>query len=470
MSLYSAMTTKDTTTTNGMAAHSTTGQSAVDLFFKIGASREDAGIKNTFTAAYSENPDYAIRILQYARDVREGLGERWVFFKCMEALLKKNTVAASAILRKMPELGRWSDVLYFLDTDLKTQALEMISSALQSGDKLCAKHMPRPCKVNKTNTNQQNANTIRKFMKLSPKDYRKLLVNLTEVVETTMCNNEFSAIDYSKVPSVAFGRYQRAFTAKDGVRFNKFIEKAEKGEVKINASVIYPYSVIQSMKRGNARAACAQWDQLPNYLDGVNERFLPVVDTSGSMGCSAGKSNDVTCMDVAISLGLYLSERNTSCFKDQFITFSSSPKLQKVTGTLQERYNQMYRADWSGTTNLEKVFDVVLQAAVKHNVPESEMPTKILIMSDMQFNQCASINQTAIGMIRSKYKASGYELPDIVFWNLHAFDNAPAKFNKEGVALVSGFTPMMIQNVLGKIISPLETMKTAIMKERYDWE
>jgi hypothetical protein len=470
MSLYSAMTTKDTTTTNGMAAHSTTGSSAVDLFFKIGASRNDESIKNAFVAAYSETPDYAVRILQYARDVREGLGERWVFFQCMDALMKQNITAASVLLQKLPELGRWSDVLPFLDTDLKYQTLEMISSALQNGDKLCAKHMPRPCKVNKTNTNQQNANTIRKYMNLSPKDYRKLLVNLTDVVETAMCNNEFAAIDYSKVPSVAFGRYQRAFTTKDEVRFNKFIAKVEKGETKINASVIYPYSIIQSMKRGNSAAACAQWNQLPNYLKGVNERFLPVVDVSGSMDCGAGTSRDVTCMDVAVSLGLYLSERNKSCFKDQFITFSESPKLQKVTGDLLSRYKQMKNADWGMNTNLEKVFDVVLDAATKHKIPQSEMPTKILIMSDMQFDRATSASKTAIGVIRAKYKNSGYEIPDVVFWNLHAHDSAPAKYNKDGVALVSGFTPSMIQNVIGKIISPLETMKTAIMKDRYNWE
>lgn len=318
-----------------------------------------------------------------------------------------------------------------------------------------------------------NANKLRAYLRLSPKQYRKQLVELTNVVETAMCNNEWTSIEFGKLPSVASARYQKAFGKHAPEQYAAYISSLEKGEAKINASAVYPYDVITSLRKGNEKVANAQWKALPNYLEGNNTNIMAVVDTSGSMGCPAGgnRSGTVRCIDVAVSLGLYLSERSEGIFKDTFITFTGSPTLQKVNGPLSDRYYQMANAKWEQNTNLEAMFDLILGAGVKHNVPQSEMPTMLLILSDMQFDMCISDpSQNAMEMIESKYRNAGYERPKVVFWNINASTGSPTTFNKSGTALVSGFSPSIMGAVLGcENLSPQNVMLQAIMVDRYNF-
>jgi hypothetical protein len=189
------------------------------------------------------------------------------------------------------------------------------------------------------------------------------------------------------------------------------------------------------------------------------------------MECPAGNNATVTCMDVAISLGLYISERNEGAFKDSFITFSNSPTLQVLKGSLSQRYSQLSDAQWDMSTNVEKVFTVILNSAVSNNVPESEMPTMIIILSDMEFNQGTrgNWNKSAQEIFESKYAEAGYKIPKIVYWNIQSRNNNfPVQFNKEGVALVSGFSPSLLTSVLsGKDLTPYSMMMDVINSERY---
>jgi hypothetical protein len=174
-------------------------------------------------------------------------------------------------------------------------------------------------------------------------------------------------------------------------------------------------------------------------------------------------------MDIALSLGLYISERNEGSFKDSFITFSERPQLQKLSGNLYDRYTQLRAADWGMSTNLESVFELILNQSIKHNVPQSEMPTKILILSDMEFNQATGRNNSAIQMIREEYENSGYQLPGIIFWNIQSRgDNFPVRFDESGTALISGFSPSILKSILGgKELSPVLIMTETIESERY---
>jgi hypothetical protein len=308
------------------------------MFFKIGAFRsaEEADVIRVFSLAFSEDPVSALRILFWARDIRGGAGERRVFRICLEYLSKANR---EAIVRNMPlisEYGRWDDLLVFFGTDLQDEAAKLIKGALDSENGLCAKWMPRKGFV---------ANELRKFMGMTPKDYRKTLVSLTNVVEQNMCSGKWEDINYSQVPSVAAARYQRAFYKRDTERYAEYIrllslpaESRPEG-VKINAQAVYPYDVLKSIRKGNEDVAIAQWNELPDYMEGSSDMILPVVDVSGSMTTGISSGSSLTCMDVAISLGLYISERNVGPFQDHFITFSERPELQKLKGNLYERYH-----------------------------------------------------------------------------------------------------------------------------------
>jgi hypothetical protein len=209
---------------------------------------------------------------------------------------------------------------------------------------------------------------------------------------------------------------------------------------------------------------------------------LPVVDVSGSMSTPAGDNKNVTCMDVAISLGLYISERNEGNFKNAFVTFSNDPQLQVLSGTLTDRYRQLQKADWGMSTDLQKVFQLILDQATKHNLDQDEMPTKILILSDMEFNEATNStggwysresktewNLTAQHMIEQMYAAAGYQVPQIVYWNIQSRNGGvPVAFDKQGTALVSGFSPSIMTSLLkGEIESPQQIMDLTIMSERY---
>lgn len=457
------------TTANGAVTNASSLNKNVDFFFLAGASR-GKDIKNVFAGALAEDSEVAIRVLQWARDARGGAGERKTFRDLFGYLIRTDAVNASKVLVKVPTLGRWDDVFVAFGTPLEREALRMISTALNAQDGLCAKWMPRQ---------GAEAGKIRSYMKLTPKQYRKMLVGLSNTVEQKMCAQEWTDINYQHVPSVAAGRYQKAFGKHDPSGYAEFKAKLVTGEAKVNASVAYPYDVIRSLRNGDKAVSVAQWAALPNYLEGSDENILPVVDVSGSMDFPV--SGSVTALDVAISLGLYVSERMGGVFKDQFVTFSSQPEMLRLTGNLQQRYDAMARSNWAMSTDIQAVFKLILTAAKKHKVAQKEMPTKILILSDMEFNTCvtagsgrgygAGVSVSAMDMIRSEYDAAGYELPQVVFWNLKGRSgNSPVTYNETGTALVSGFSPSIVKSVLGgEDMSPISIMLKTVMVEKYDF-
>lgn len=478
--LLSALQTENTLTENGMTTNSSSLSHCVNLFFQIGAMRgkDSQTVINAFVKAYNENPLTAMKLLFWARDVRGGAGEREIFRTIVKYLANTQTESLRKNIPLFSEYGRWDDLLVLLETKLADDALAAIKAGLDSKNGLCAKWMPRP-NVNDRVTKRYSS-VIRQYLGLTPKAYRKMLVELSNTVEQLMCANNWIGIEYSKLPSKAMSDYMKAFGKRDKERFESYLLSVKNGETKINAGAIYPYDVTKNMKFGNSDGADAQWNALPNYLEGNTERLLPVVDVSGSMECSAGGSKNVTCMDISISLGLYISERNVGPFKDAFVTFSSSPELQYLSGSLTERYDQLKTAEWGMSTNIQAVFELLLNQGKKHNVPQSEMPTMIVILSDMEFNSANSSggwgeskhewNPTAQQMIQTMYSEAGYEMPKIVYWNLNARNNNfPVQFNESGTALVSGFSPALLTSLLsGKDLSPVAMMNQVVNSQRYE--
>jgi len=471
MQFVEAIKNQEARTANGMKARKSSANACVDLFYNIGASR-GKNIVPTFTAAYVENPDLALRIAQWARDARGGSGERELFRDVLRHLELTNPEDASRLMVKVPELGRYDDLFVFNTKPLKAQAYTMLGDALRTRNGLAAKWTPRKGDV---------AREIREFFGMTPKQYRKSLVALTNVVETQMCANDWDNINYSHVPSVAHARYKKAF-GRHGTTYAEYVTKLVKGEagVKINAGAVFPYDVLKgainswsrkSMTKTELDALQAQWDALPNFIGDAN--VLPMVDSSGSMTCPAGgrsSKSDLSCLDVAISLGLYFADKNTGKFKDTFLTFSRTPKLVNLKGNINQKIDQMNTGEVANT-DLNKAFDLILKTAVDNSVPQAEMPQTLVIFSDMQFDQGVVHDDSAIEMIARKYQVAGYELPKVVFWNLNAaYGNAPVKFNKTGTALVSGFSPAVAKSILSGNLddfSPEAIMLKTVMVDRY---
>lgn len=467
-SFVDAVQEQEARTKNGMKARKSTANACVDLFFKAGASR-GKDIVPDFVKAYVEDKDLAARISLWLRDARGGAGERELFRNILVYLETADPDLARAMLRKVPELGRWDDIFAFKTVAFKHAAFDMLKAALENGDGLAAKWTPRKGEL---------AAEIRNYFGWSPKFYRKTLVNLTKVVETQMCANDWDSINFNHVPSVASARYKKAFN-RHTTKFAEYVNALVKGDptVKVNAGAVYPYDVVKGIGGWGWSAKydkteldhiIAQWAALPNFVGDAN--ILPMVDVSGSMICPAGGKGSTSCMDVAVSLGLYLAEKNQGKFKDTFLTFSSTPELMTLKGNVVEKMAQMVKSKWGMSTDLHAAFDKILSVAVKGNVPQAEMPEMLLILSDMQFDHCARFDDSAMKMIERKYAKAGYSVPQIVFWNLNASDNVPVKADKSGAALVSGFSPSIVKAVLGADMSeftPYGIMLKTIMNDRY---
>jgi len=452
--LVNATRQYNTTTANGAVTHSTSLNACLDLFFIAGASRrmQESDIITMFERARAENKDLAYKILFWARDARGGAGEKRFFQVLMNHISKQCAYEYDQLAIHIPEFGYWKDVFKIenpTDNNLNWIATQLDESPNAN---LLAKWFPRKGKW---------FSAMHKYLKLTPKEFRKRLVSMTKVVETQMCANEWDKINYGQVPSVAMNQYRRSFLLHDGVRYGDFIADVQAGKQKINASVLFPHQLYQAINNGEwADAVEAQWDNLPNYMADTTERIIPVCDVSGSM--------EGLPMDVSVSLGIYISERNKGIFKDAFLTFSERPEMNYLTGSLSQRMRQLSNADWGMSTNLQATFDLILNSAVRESLPESEMPTKLLIISDMEFNE-ADRHQTNLDSIRQKYSNAGYKMPEIVFWNVNGrMGNVPASVNDSGIGLVSGFSPSILKSILkGEIYSPLQLMLDTVDTARY---
>ena len=470
--LAEALQTKNTTTKNGMTTSSSSLNECVNLFFSIGAMRGKSSTKviELFSKAFNENPRTAMRILFWSRDVREGAGERQIFKDIMSYLAENHPEVVKVNLDLIPEYGRWDDVQVLFGTSLEDDVITLLVQGLKDANGLAAKWMPRKGLV---------FNKVRKSLKVNPKELRKLIVSLSNTVEQKMCSKRWTEIEYPKTPSLAMSRYTKAFGRNDGERFSEFIESLKKGEVKVNAGALYPYDVTKNLRFGNKDLANEQWKALPNWMEGSKELILPMVDVSGSMSCTVGGNPNLTCMEVAISLGMYISERNEGSFKDMFMTFSSKPQIHKLLGPLSDRYNQLARADWGMSTNLEAAFKKILDQAVRFNISQDEMPSKVLILSDMEFDSATGSgwrsesdwNLSAMEMVDEMFTNAGYVRPGIIFWNLHSNGgNFPASFDETGTALISGFSPSILKSVLSNpdSLTPVNIMNETVNSERYE--
>ena len=459
-----------TVTENGMVTRKSSKNDIVDFFFQVGGLRGRDPIPS-FAEAFDADQDLALRVAQWARDIRGGAGERETFRKILVWLEETHAevLLETKLLENVAEIGRWDDLLVLgKDFQVKGKVLSLIAKALlEDKNGLCAKWMPR---------RGHWFNTIAENLGLSLRQYRKLLVGLTKVVETQMCSKEWGAINYSHVPSVAMHRYGKAFGRNDGNRFTQFKQSVEKGEVKINSSTLYPHNVVHGIRNQtlDKQLAQLQWDALPNYVGSAN--ILAMADVSGSMCGHTVDKSGLDAMSISIALAMYTATKNTGDFKNLFLTFSGEPEFVTIKWNqgIDKIVDKVMRSPWGMNTDINKAIQMIVDVGVKNKVPAAEMPKMLLILSDMQFDQCG--NYSANKLIEKRYKDAGYEVPRIVFWNLaqRSDNGVPVKFNKEGVALVSGFSPSILNSLLSGSVEEIEKftpeyiMMETIMIDRYN--
>lgn len=486
--------TNYTYTENGAIAHKTTMSNVYDMFAFAGAyrSRSEEDCILLFKKAYEENPRLALKCLFYMRDIRGGQGERRFFRTCLKWLAKDYPFVAARVMTFVPVYGRYDDLyslvgtpvenamFAFLNDIIKTD-LESLKTNENAGISLCAKWLK--------SENASSPETValgektRKAFKLSHKQYRKtlsILRNRINIVERLMSENRWGEIEFDKIPSKAGFVYRNAFAKHDADRYKDFIESKDS---KVKASTLYPYEIVRKVTQKITGYNCyinlteterevlnKYWENLPDYLDGKVCKILNVIDTSGSMqSCGYGK---VAPIDVAISLGLYCSERIGGDFRNLFISFASRPRFIEVEGIdFVDKVRRIYAQNLCDNTNLEATFELLKNTILNNHIPNEDIPDTLVVISDMEIDSGSywrsdSRVATEMEAIREDWERHGLVMPHLVYWNVDARNNIILDKYDNSVSYVSGCSPIIFKSILtGK--TGQELMLETLESERY---
>ncbi len=440
-----------TTTHNGAKTHKSSLHPCLDMFFLAGASRDmsETDIQQLVLKAFQSDSNLCCKILFWARNIRWGAGERRFFRVGWNALCVYDSRVES-LRQYIPVFGRWDDVWADCDEGTIDHIIACVRIGLAQKDALLAKRLPRQWR---------EASVFAKKLWYTPRQRRKTIVALSKTVEQQMCANQRNNIAYSSVPSCAFHCYKKAFMRQDPQRFASRISDVTAGKATLNASVLYPYQIYQSRKNQD------QWDILE-----AQRKNLASYETSWSMLpiCDVSWSMQGLPMDVSISLWVYLSEKNTGHFQNAFMTFSATPTLQYLSWSLDQKFHQVEQADRWMNTDLEKTFELILSTATTYKIPPEDMPQKVLIISDMEFDEATGWG-THREMIKRRYCDAWYILPFVVFWNVHGrIGNVPATWNEEYVWLVSWYSPSIITSIMNGVYqNPYELMLAIVHQDAY---
>lgn len=464
--------TSVTLTENGGRALSTTGDKLLNLFAVLGALRSrPTDVIDKFDTAYAENADLATKMVFYGRDVRGGLGERAVGRFMLRELAIINPDVVKANLANIVKFGRYDDLFVLFDTSVETDMIEFIKKQLVFDYKcmksnqqvsLLAKWMPS---INASSERTKAlAHRFVKAFNTTPRNYRKNLSALRKYIDVTevkMSANKWTDIDYKAVPSNAMSNYGSAFARHDYEGFTRYMDAVKSGDVKINAATLYPYNVIETLERNSRDVAEAQWNALPNYVEGDNN-FLIMADVSGSM---MGRP-----MATSVGLAIYFAERNHGAFANKFMTFTDIPRIVDVTGNdLFDKYCSV--TDHVGySTNLEAAFDAILSTAVRTKCPQADLPKALVIISDLEIDYWNGGSLTFTEEVHKRFADAGYEMPKLVYWNVDSRkDTFLASKNDPNTILVSGQSASTFKNLIKGIgLSAFEIMVQTLNDPRYD--
>ena len=456
-----------TLTENGATTYISTKSHCLDLFSTIGAIRKspESDIIGRFIKAYAEDKNLAVKTLFFARDAREGLGERRVFRIILNYLAKYEPESVRRNIAYIAEYGRYDDLLCLIGTPCEKDVLQIIEGQLK---KDIASDTGVSLLANKETV--RTARRLARLLGMSEMQYRKTVVALRkkiDIVENRLRVQDYT-FDYSKLPALAMLKYRGAFYENDFDRYCDYIDNVKNGKAKMHTGVLTPYDVIapcfnwrsDGLSAEERNAMDVTWNALEDF--GNDENALAVIDGSGSMYPRA--------IAVALSLGIYFAERNKGRFHNHFITFSERPQLVEIKGSdIAGKVGYCCRYSEVANTNLAAVFNLLLKTAVKYNLPQEELPKRLYIISDMEFDECVeNSGATNFENARRKYAEKGYTLPEIVFWNVESRNvQQPVTMNENGVALVSGCSPRLFSMVASGELNPYKTMLEILKSERY---
>ena len=477
--------TTEKTTENGAFAYNTTESDLLDLFAQIGAlrPRTEEEIAEKFERAFYENPELAMRMAFYARDVRfGGLGERRTFRIILKWICENYPGLAAANIPNITTFGRFDDLYTYIGTDAEEAMWKYMYDILTRDYEQMLDGKPISLLAKWLKSINTSSKESRKLARLTLKNlgfynerhYRKVLARMRDylnVVENRMSAQEWDKINYSQVPAYAIKNYGSAFAKHDYERWNQYLKDLQKGTTKVNASTLYPYDLVhQYMNRyygdsyGPNTLTEAQWKALPNYVsDGAN--VMVMADVSGSM---MGRP-----METSIGLAAYFAQHNHGSFEGLFLTFTDIPRYIHVRSDdkLYTMINKV-RQNVGYNTDLNRAFNLILDTALNNHVSQEDLPRALVVVSDMEIDSYVKYHGLDfVKTWRERFKAYGYELPQLVLWNVEARnDTFLTKMATKGVTFLSGQSASTFRSLIDTLNckSAYEAMVKVLMNPVYD--
>ncbi|MBR3929828.1 MAG: DUF2828 family protein [Clostridia bacterium] len=482
-----------TSTLNGAVTHSTSGDACLDFFAVSGGMRyrRKRDQIRLFEKAYIETPDLAMKLLFHVRDIRQGMGERQLFRTLLRHVAKVWPESAKKNVRYIAEYGRWDDMMCLLNTPAEKEAVSVIKEQLEkdleslrlreNGQKaapisLLAKWLPS-VNASSKKTCAMGKRLAEEFS-MDEKSYRRMLSSLRAnicLTERYLTKKTPEKINYEAVPAGAMLKYRCAFEKHDGERFDAYLRDVGNLDKQMHADTLFPYEILRPFfKNGwvvneakGGKTLEMLWESMRFEVGSANA--LSVIDTSGSMYYT--RKDAVTPALISQAMGIYCAERCKGLFHNMFITFNTFPTLMEIKGnTLSDKLRYLSNAPWGGSTDLERVFDLILVSAVKAHAPQDELPEVLYIFSDMEFNEAIQRpDETIFENARRKFENAGYRLPAVVFHNVNSWQmQTPVQAHTKGAALTSGASAATLTEKFDGNVTPMSHMLRVLNGKRYE--
>jgi hypothetical protein len=471
----------------GTCSLATTNSACVDLFFKMTQDvHQNPNFVEWIENSWEESPLDTMKIIFQSRDCRGGKGTKKTFINAMKYLSYEHRDWVEENMSIIPTFGRYKDWIQLITDDTSDQIIYLICKQLKEdvanmnegyAISLLAKWIPSEKK--KLNKNNNITKLITKQLydahekqpyKRFRKEYITPLRYYLKIVENYMCSNRWEEIDFSIVPSCAMNRLKKAFQKHTPEKFADWLNAVKEGKSKINAGQLQPHELVKHYinSGGYDEVVELQWLQIVENTSklGNFEDSIVLSDVSGSM--------EGVPMEVSIALGILISSLTSAPFRNLVISFDTNPTMHIIPDsctTLQQKVESMKVVPWGGTTNLYKVFELILNRAKQYGLSQDQMPKRLYILSDMQFDTAIDCDtKTVFESIEDMYSKTIYTRPDIIFWNLRSDTTIdfPVCDTQKGVATISGFSPSILKNILnGDEVTPYTIMRNVIDDVRY---
>ena len=480
--------------------------------------------------------DYCIRLLLQTRDIEEGKGlyeltyhmlsvlhykvfhEKSFSFDTYFNILKHIVNDFKINEKKEKAYGSWKDIKYYLNILHHTQNDVGVRSIIQfiyipqihedlenmnynKSVTLLGKWLPREKSkkfgwIAKQIAKQLYFDTfnMRVSSNISLKYYRAICSKLNTYIDTTqvhMCNKEWDKINFNRVTGQTMLKSRSSFMNKRNIqeehrikcKYNliSFVEnKINKNEVMKGKTIMPHYFVKESLKRilddTEKNIFNLQWKGMIENItnkDTCLKYCIPCIDISPSM---YNGNADPVCS--AIGMGLATLEISTI---SRAFTFSDNPQwiIINKNDSPYDNIQKIYNSPWGGTTNIYKMFMMMLDACIENNITNEELcKYSLIIYSDMQFDNCCDDEKNLIDKVKKDFfEKGGYTtIPFLIFWNLRYGDNFPTinstpdslKLSGNSVSLLKIFLEEDIQTI--KKMSNWSIIKNILKNDRYNYK